>query len=206
MNTLLLLVTLLALGVASPVMAQGPIPREEALSYTAHYWDGPGSISSETRQRVLADPATIELYAQLITGQVPWPRGSDTATVLFWLGESGDRRFVPIFLRFARPPQHRRQANMFVTAVAGLARNADVPAAANRLRSLLVDPNEQDVAFQVAGVLATINDEPARRVLAELPVTELPVPVRQVVSQTLASPALPRGGRSAYPPDARKVP
>src|SRR5688572_4435910 len=70
MLTLLLLLTLLALGAASPVMAQGPIPREEALSYTAHYWDGPRSISSATRQRVLVDPATIDLYARLINGEV----------------------------------------------------------------------------------------------------------------------------------------
>lgn len=206
MKRLILFAALAPPMAMSSLTAQGRLSRQEVLSYTAYYWDGPGSISDADRRRVLADPAAIEVFAQLIDGEIPWPRGSDTATVLFWLGESGDRRFVPTFLRFARTPRTRRQANMFVTAVAGLARNADVPDAANRLRSLLVDPNEPDAAYQVAGVLATINDEPARRVLAELPVDELSVPLRELVSHTLASPALPRGSRSAYPADTRRVP
>lgn len=206
MIRLLLCGLFVPLMVTSTLRAQGALPLEEALAYTRYYWHGPASISDAERHRVLSDPGTIEFFGRLIDGTVAWPRGSDTATVLFWLVESGDRRFVPTFLRFARPPQARHQGNMFITSVAGLARHADVPQAAARLRALIVDPNERDVAFQVASVLATFNDEPARLVLSELSLAQLSESVRSVVTRALATSPLPRGSRSAFPHRRERTP
>ena len=133
--------------------ASGPLTRREALWYTRAYFHGFDSFDSATRARMLRDTAALALYADLLTGRAPWPRGAWPNTTLLWLVEARDPRHVPVFLQLTDSAAAARVADVgptadegsFNNAAVGLAQQLDVPAARERLRALLSSLEECDI-------------------------------------------------------------
>ena len=154
---------LIVIGATAPLRAQSTTADD--MAYAEARGNGPEFIPDSIRRRIAGTPQTMEAFAGLLRGttrtSVPW----DSAVVLWWLAESNDKRYVPLFL--AGSNVAKRRSDQFDAAVYGLTRHADVPAAAARLRAIA----EQDDAVRrmtVIGFLARANTVPARGVLQEL--------------------------------------
>src|SRR5690349_9036112 len=74
---------------------------DEALIYIRTPAEGIPTISTVDRSRVLSDPRTIQFYADLVLGRRTVAASWNRHVALWWLAESGDARYVPVFLRFA---------------------------------------------------------------------------------------------------------
>jgi hypothetical protein len=183
-----------ASALAHTAHAQKPIPRDSALLFALLPGHGVTSVPPEVRTRVLADRATLRLYASLLERRVQSAYRWDTATVIWWLAESGDPAYVPIFLKFARPTAHLVQFQM---AVYGLARSASIDTAARRLREL-VRTQQGTEASVLAAMLAAVNDTLTRSILREFPRSRLSAFQQQRVTDVLAAPALARGEGRAF--------
>lgn len=173
-------------AVPHPSAAQALLSREDAVTAAGLRFEGMGSIPRATIARVLSDTTTLNWYRDALLGRTPWPAGADSAYVLYYLVLSDRTEYVPAFLRSAwvsagRPP------NTYILAVSGLARNAAQPAARERLLELIADTTPADYRLHVAIALANANDAPAREILRLVPTAQLPEPVRQMVSDSLAA-------------------
>lgn len=161
-------------------------------------------VPVEIRDRISNDTAVVQLYADLLEGRAVSSMGWDTATVIWWLAESGNPKYMPIFLRFAQPNQPLAEYQM---ASYGLARRANLPAAQQRIRELTLgaDPFHRSL---MALILMHVNDDAARAILRQIAADGMPsFPSER--ERLLATPPLTSGeGRWPCPDgqELRKVP
>lgn len=157
------LAALLSVGSARGAAAQAV--DEDGLRYASNPIEGVAVFSPEVRARVAGDARLMQAYADLLEGRRTSPFPWDTNTVVWWLAESGDPRWLPVFLRFARADEP--DLDRFAKAAYGLARHAANPAARERLAALSGAPHRLQ-RFFVSTVLGHVNDEPARGVLRQM--------------------------------------
>jgi hypothetical protein len=155
-------------------------------------------IPSTVRQRVLADPNAIDLYAQLLHGRHESGRHWDTTVVLWWLAESGQPTYAPLFSQYADSTRHR--LGIVQMALYGLARTASVDASASRLR--VFSRSDRPIVQQMTiAALMTVNDTITRALLREVPTDRIPATQHALVVRALATPALSHGeGHLFCPP------
>lgn len=157
------LAALFSLGGVRGAAAQAV--NDDGLRYAANPVEGVTSFPAEIRARVAGDPRLMQAYADLLEGRRTSPFPWDTNTVVWWLAESGDPRWLPVFLRIARTDEPN--LDLFAKAAYGLARHAANPAARERLVALSGTTDRMQ-RFFVSTVLGHVNDEPARGVLRQM--------------------------------------
>ena len=177
--------------------AQDDPPDSLIARYATMSHHGVGTMSGVVRQRLASSKAAVNAYAAMLEGRrndVPW----DAYTALWWLAESGESRFVPLFLRRSSARTPREAADVYTVAVYGLARNAaEVPEASVRLREILQRGTVEERA--VAGlVLAHVNDDAAQGLLRSVASDAFGPTVGPRVALVLSGPPLARG-RGRWP-------
>lgn len=131
----------------------------ELVTQAPHH--GLGGFSTKLRDDILADPQALALYEALLAGEnanrIVW----DTATVLWWLAESGNPRYASLFARYATL---NARYDRFQMAVYGLARTAASGIARRHLLGIAQtgSPSQRDI---ILWMLGRVNDPAARGVL-----------------------------------------
>lgn len=111
----------MGLGLAACV--DRPVPAEDRPRLYAHQpHHGLGGIPWARRLEVRRDRALLTLYRQWLANPERAPQGVHAATMLWWLGESGELTHVPTFIRFTTDAAH--DPELFTVVVYGLARTA----------------------------------------------------------------------------------
>lgn len=148
------------------------------------------------RRRVLGDPGTLDLYADLLRGDRKVSGTWHRYVALCYLAESGNAKYVPLFLDLAGQDSVLREGSTLQIVTYGLARNASLGAAAERLRALTrLGPAPRE---RVVVSLFLVNDTVTRALLREVPRDRMSDHQRRLVDAVLATPALARGeGRFA---------
>ena len=149
---------------SSGVSYEGHIdPRNLDLYAAQVAQHGVRSYSAEFRTRLAADTVVMNYYAGLLEGKnpvgVPW----DTSVVIWWLAESDDPRYLPVFLRFTRPEAEGRAGN--VAAIYGLVRHAENPDVGARLQHLARAHPDRVTRLEVAQRLMDVDGTASRDVL-----------------------------------------
>lgn len=116
------------------VRAFGPLSREEAFALVAISAHGLRRFSSADIARVTSDGRVLDWFAQGLLGHAQIPPYADSAAMLFFLTLAKRESDLPVFILFTNPPAERALNGTFLIAVGGLARQAERPAAAARLR------------------------------------------------------------------------
>lgn len=173
----------------APSKDRRPFTAEEILDLLrALYVDcGPGP---DLRDRVLDDSIVLNYFAALLLGRSPWPLGADTANALHWLIQSGDARFLPVYLRLSVIDSERttaRRAIVFNNAVVGLVALDTLPEARVRIAALGQVSTPAAYRSSVAFALARQNRESDRAPLCKLRAYDLAPKVREMVDQALAA-------------------
>lgn len=141
--------------------------------------------------RILRDTATMTYYAELLQGRKPWPRCGDTSVVLGLIAQSGEARFLPVLLLYARVDSSKDQAGwrmmVFTQAVWGLVRLDTLPEAHDRL--LALGKSEVGAAYRqiLVGLLITQRGRAARDLLASVSTGDLSPRLRADVQNALAA-------------------
>jgi hypothetical protein len=181
---------------SSPLVSQQPTWQDRVLRAAALWQHGVSSIPDDLRSRIANDSAATDLYADLLEGKRTSPWEWHGATILWWLAESSNPKYVPLFLKFSRGNVTDGEFGM---AVYGLARHAANGQARARLREIAqastprgtLPPREQ--RDHVANMLLVVNNEAARSALREMDVERLSPAMAARVRRVLA--ASPRPGR-----------
>jgi len=184
-----------------PAAARAAAQDEPPYSLIAHHatmsQHGVGKMSGEVRQWLASSKTAVDVYAALLErrrNDVTW----DAYTVLWWLAESGESRFVPMFLSRSSARTPREASDVYAVAVYGLARNAaEVPEAFARLREILLRGSIEERA--VAGnALAYVNDDTAQGLLRSAASDAFGPIAGPRVALVLSGPPLARG-RGRWP-------
>jgi len=173
-------------------VTEKPLSRREADAYTGAPIDCglPRSIIN----RILRDSTTMAYYAELLQGRKQWPRGGDTSVVLGFIAQSGDPRFLPVLLLYARVDSSKHQAHwrmVFSQAVGGLVRLDTLPEAHDRLLAL----GTSDVGAAYREILAYLlimqHSSVARELLAQVSTSDCSPRLQAHVRAALAAPPPP---------------
>ncbi len=172
---------------------QGRIdPRNWDLYLAKVQEHGLSSFSAELRTRLAADTVVMNYYAGLLEGKnpvgVPW----DTSVVLWWLAESDDPRYLPVFLPFTRPETEAGATNM--VAIYGLARHAEHPDARARLQALARTHPDPITRAQMPFLLMDVDGTAARDLLRATEFHDIHPSIRERVRRHLAQPVRPERG------------
>jgi len=188
----------------APSKDRRPFTADEILDILrAQYIDcGPGP---DFRDRVLDDSTVLNYFAALLLGRAPWPLGADTLNALSWLGQAGDARFLPVYLRYtgidstASPP---RRIVVYNSALDALIHLDTLPEAQQRIRALGKASISASYRSGVAIGLAFQNTTTARALLDEVVVADLSHRQRRVIDSVLSRPLEPIVV-PAVPPDTQ---
>jgi hypothetical protein len=165
-----------------------------ALRYSVPPIHGWASISWERRDSVAIDSEVLSTYERWLSDPELLPPGADTATLVWWLGESGDPKYAPTFAQFSSAANRE---DLFTAAVYGLARTASNPISRNELQSLVNGTLLPDrLRSSLAVVLMYVGDEPSRAMLRVMERTDLGPGLKEAITEVLDSPA---GGRGRWP-------
>lgn len=184
------------------VLAQVTMTDEEALRYVRPLWDGIDGIDANTRARVRASPTALKVYADVLSGDRVASFPFDTVVALWWLAESDEPAFVPIFLRYAEPNQSEFPR---YAAIYGLARHAGRDDVRARLLALASDA-PTGLRLRLADALMHINDDNARLILRGLRHDDLGPRTPAMIRQVLIAPARQTKGRFPCLRNERLVP
>ena len=190
--------------------------RRDPLQHAASPLHGGFPYSVEERESISRNRRVLAELAAALAGQRRWPSWFSPTQALWWLGESGRREYLPLFLRYGDPagpkfpPGASREClgchpgDVMTSAAYGLARHAGRREAARRLRELLAVP-AHSVSYNVVRILVCVNDSATRALLRELIREPLPdraasMPLwedafRRADSALAAAPRLPGEGR-----------
>lgn len=152
---------LLFLVAGSPVALAQDFAPSTVLQFARLPRHGFQSFSSADRLRIAKDAPTLAFFAGLLKGTERTAAAWDSAAVIWWLAESGDAQYVPIFLEGSRRPD---TSAVFTVAAYGLVRSSGVPAASRRIEELMRRGTDRARANTVA-LLTVVNDTSARRLL-----------------------------------------
>ncbi len=180
----LLLFAILAL-VPSALEAQSGLSEQQALGVLVPI-EGISSYTREMRDAIANDPAIMTLYADVLEGRRPGPRGWQASTVIWWLAESRDPQYLEIFERYAATSEDPGE---IVVAIYGLARHIDRPSARRSLEDLAEAGTDRERA-SVALALTYVNTPAARTILRTLESQDLPGWIAAKRDSALAGPAL----------------
>lgn len=133
-------------------------------------YHGVGAIPERVRQAVASDEQVITRYAAWLEGRRPAPLKWDTATVLWWLAESDNPAYVPLFARFSADSDEQVQ----MMAVYGLVRHAEVAAARERLLDIVARPSSRGQRTSLAVALLHVGGPAARGIMARISASDLP--------------------------------
>ncbi|MGI8498436.1 MAG: hypothetical protein ACR2OG_12720 [Gemmatimonadaceae bacterium] len=136
----------------------------------------------------MADPVTLRLYADILLGNQSWPRGADTATMLYFLNLTRDKVYLPAFLKYAKSDTAARWSNGYSMAVDALAHIAHELPARQRLEALGRDTVKPEYRALVANSLAAVNSRATREILRSLSRVGLPPGLQKLVEMRVASP------------------
>jgi len=170
--------------------AQAPVPEAVANAAGTQQYHGIGAISAELRARIAQDAAAIQRYGDWMEGRRAAPLRWDTATVVWWLAESDNRAYVPLFVAFSSNPDDQ----IAQAAVYGLARHAGEPAARERLLRIASDSRSRERHSTLAVLLLHVGDRSAHGILARISAANLPQSVAGVVRDALSRGASNRKG------------
>jgi hypothetical protein len=123
----------------------------------------------------------------LLDGTVRSSINWDSSVVVWWLAESGNAEYLPVFLEGSRVPD---TTAMFVSAVYGLVRVASSPAAFQRIEEILRRGSD-NARRNTVGLLAGVNHADARRSLRAAMADGLPQRLADQASRALAQPENP---------------
>jgi hypothetical protein len=175
----------LGLGLASCV-DQSVRAEDRAYLYSHRPIHGWGSTAWETRVEISRDRAILSLYQHWLANPERAPQGVHIATMLWWLGESGDPTYVPTLIRFSTDQEYDWE--VFTAVVYGLARTARDSTARAALENMLAGNLSNEQANAAAAVLMHVGDEHARSLLRRFDGTDLGPFVRTGVAEVLSSP------------------
>jgi hypothetical protein len=180
---------LLLLGAPLHAMvAQQRVTKEVALSFLAPI-HGVSSFSPVMRDRIASDSAIIRLYADILEGREPEPDYWYPSVALWWLAESRDPQYVPLFVRFT---ESESASEEFSAAAYGLAQHANLAVAAQRLRELAATASRAQ-KVEIAVALMYVNSNATRAILQLMDPLQLPEWAVERRSNVLLAPALPDG-------------
>lgn len=156
------LLSLSFVGANRHVTAQ-PTDEQRALSYASTWHHGLSSIPDSTRRRVAGDRVITDLIEATLLGRRTAPPEFDNAVAVWWLSESGRVEYLPTLLRFSADSSW----NTATHAIYGLLRHLDDESV--RARLLEIDASgDRDVRNNMATLLARVNNNQARALLARL--------------------------------------
>lgn len=154
-------------GFPGPAFAQVPPGVDSRLiSRAGRPMHGVSSIPADVRNATVADTALMDWFAALLTGErvsdAPWV----PAIALWWLAQTGNPDYLPVFLEWANRDEADRGDQGAMVAL-GLARHASDP----RAQRALLNLGRHGSAFTrqgIVGALVMNNDTLSRRLLREL--------------------------------------
>jgi hypothetical protein len=163
-------ITPVAISSPHPVRTQARPEKPNVDAFATQQYHGVGAIPVRVRLAVASDTQVIRRYAEWLVGRRAAPLPWDTATVLWWLAESDDSSYVPLFVNFSKDSNDQVQ----LMALYGLARHAANAAARERLLDIVANPSSRHQKFNVAVSLLYVGDPAARQVLARVSTANLP--------------------------------
>lgn len=165
LHRLRLALAVLALSAGSGLAQVPDNISEENLRFAARPTHGVNSISAADFDRVLSDSALLDWLADLLRGEevttFPW----SPPVALWWLAQSGDAKYIPIFLDWAER-EGTGLGDQFAMAAHGLAAHAEVPTVRARIEDLARErPNNRR---WIVESLALVGNASAHDVLRNL--------------------------------------
>jgi hypothetical protein len=173
-----------------PMLVACALMREErrALGNASRWHHGMSSVPDSVRLYMAANRWATDMIEDALLGRRRAPDWFDTATAVYWLSDSGRRKY----LRTLRRCAGRADLDVASFAIYGLARHAGDPAV--RARLLEVDATApRMVRTNMAGSLAIVNDSGARSLLRVLSGRDLPPETIRMIERVLRTPPLPAG-------------
>ena len=148
--------------VVTPAAWTQPLSEAEIIAFARPpIPHGFSTYSAADRIRVSADRNALAVLSGLLHGRVRTALQWDSAVVIWWLAESGDAKYLPVFLDGSRAAD---TTAVFNSAVYGLARSASAPESTHRIEEIIRRGSENSRRNTIA-LLAALNDADSRRLL-----------------------------------------
>ena len=158
------------------------------LGNASRWQHGVTSVPDSVRVYMAANRWATDRIEDALLGRVRGPDWFDTVFAVYWLSDSGRRKYLRTLRRFAGHPD----LSVASFAIYGLARHAGDPAV--RARLLEVDRTAPEtVRNNMAGVLTAVNDSGARSLLAVIDRRTLRPYTIEMIERALRDPPLPAG-------------
>jgi hypothetical protein len=173
-----------------PMLVACALMREDrrALGNASRWQHGVGSVPDSVRVYMAANRWATDRIEDALVGRLRAPDWFDTVFAVYWLSDSGRRKYLRTLRHFAGHPD----LSVASFAIYGLARHAGDPAV--RARLLEVDRTAPEtVRNNMAGMLALVNDSSARGLLGLINRRALRPYTIEIVERALSTSPLPAG-------------
>jgi hypothetical protein len=173
-----------------PMLVACALMREErrALGNASRWHHGVSSVPDSVRLYMAANRWATDMIEDALLGRRRAPDWFDTVFAVYWLSDSGRRKYLRTLRRFAR----HADRDVATFAIYGLARHAGDPAV--RARLLEVDATAPiEVRYNMVASLALVNDSSARSLLRAISRRDLRPDAIRIIERALSSPPLPAG-------------
>jgi len=172
------------LAVACAVMSK----ERRALGNASAWIHGVSSVPDSVRLYMAANRWATDMIEDALLGRRRAPDWFDTTFAVYWLSDSGRRKYLRTLRHFAGHPNE----NVASFAIYGLVRYSGDRAV--RARLLEVDRTaSKRVRNSMAGMLALANDSSARNLLGAISLRDLSPYTIEIIERVLSAPPLPAG-------------
>ena len=159
-----------------------------ALGNASSWHHGVGSIPDSVRLYMAANRWATDRIEDALLGRLRGPDWFDTTFAVYWLSDSGRRKYLRTLRRFAGHPDD----DVATVAIYGLVRYSGDRAVRERLLELDRTAS-RIVRNNMASMLALANDSSARGLLGAISLRDLAPYTIEIIEKTLSAPPRPAG-------------
>jgi hypothetical protein len=173
-----------------PMLVACALMREDrrALGNASRWQHGVGSVPDSVRVYMAANRWATDRIEDALVGRLRAPDWFDTVFAVYWLSDSGRRKYLRTLRRFAG----HSDGGVATFAFYGLARHSDDTATRTRILEVYAAA-PREVRNNFAAMLANMNESSARSLLAVIDRRDLRFDTIEWIERALRRPALPVG-------------
>lgn len=183
-TALTLVAGLLPMLVACAAMRE----QRRTLGNASRWLHGVDSVPDSVRVYMAANRWATDMIEDALVGRMRGPDWFDTVFAVYWLSDSGRRKYLRTLRRFAG----HSDGDVATFAFYGLARHSDDRATRARILEVYAAA-PRELRNNFAATLANMNDSSARRLLAVIDRRDLRSDTIDWIEKALRGPALPPG-------------
>jgi len=173
-----------------PMLVACALMREQrrTLGNASRWLHGMSDVPDSVRVYMAANRWATDMIEDALVGRLRGPDWFDTVFAVYWLSDSGRRKYLRTLRRFAG----HADRDVATVAFYGLARHSGDKATRARLLEVYASA-PGDLRNNFAASLATVNDSAARSLLSVIDRRDLRDDTIQYMEVALSDPPLPAG-------------